>query len=72
MIDCMTIDNGILNSGLRNFIFYYMQKAKAKIQEMDSLPDTKGDRQIKYLRPPVHKPLTSALLYGTSSSYCKL
>ena len=41
MIDCMTIDNGILNSGLRNYIFYYMQKLNSMANRLcDDIANT--------------------------------
>ncbi len=37
----------------------------AKTPEMPPLCDPKGNRQVKEVVPPVHRPLTAALLYTT-------
>lgn len=40
----------------------------AKVPEMPTLPDTKGDRQLKEVVPPIHKPLSAELLFGPGNS----
>ncbi len=40
-----------------------MKEQKIKVAEMESLPDPKKDRQVKDVTPPVHRPLSSAILF---------
>jgi len=42
-----------------------MKEQKIKVAEMDSLPDPRKDRQVKEISPPVHKPLSASILWGS-------
>ena len=39
---------------------------EAKVGSMAGLSDPLGDRQVKEVRPPAHRPLSEQLLFGPS------